>query len=79
MRNVFQEGIILLRRNLPGLILPLESLKLTSYQGLLSFDLAKKELLLIVFHYCRIRIWQELIIRSHHHHVDSFLIRAFNY
>lgn len=56
MRNVFQEGIILLRRNLPRLILLLESLKLASYQGLLAFDLAEKELLLIVFHYRRIRI-----------------------
>lgn len=60
MRNVFQEGIILLGRNLLGLILLFESLKLASYQCLLAFDLAEKELLLIVFHYRRIRIWQEL-------------------
>lgn len=60
MRNVFQEGIILLGRNLLGLILLFESLKLASYQCLLAFDLAEQELLLIVFHYRRIRIWQEL-------------------
>lgn len=60
MRNVFQEGIILLGRNLLGLILLFESLKLASDQCLLAFDLAEQELLLIVFHYRRIRIWQEL-------------------